>query len=229
MPRGRVGQTDRVTVIGLGRFGSNLARTLHELGYEVTAIDLDERTIQDASEYVALAAQGDGTDEELLRSLEVDRSDMVVVAYGSIEASLIATLLLKRMGVDWVISKASNALHRDLLVRVGANRVVFPERDDAIRLAHALAVPSINDYISLTPSSGVAKFAVPTEFIGRTLADIYAACKANMAVLLIMRRQTVITSPASDEVIQPGDELVVVGPDVAIEEFAEAKPDEAAS
>jgi trk system potassium uptake protein TrkA len=200
---------------------------LHELGYDVTAIDLDERTIQDASEYVALAAQGDGTDEDLLRSLQVERSDVVIVAYASIEASLIATLLLKRMGARWVISKASNALHGDLLARIGANRVVFPERDDAIRLAHALAVPSINDYISLTPSSGVAKFAVPADFADRTLADIYAACQANLAVLLIKRRQTVITSPSSEERIQPGDELVVVGPDVAIETFVESKPDKA--
>ncbi|MGH2561841.1 MAG: potassium channel family protein [Thermomicrobiales bacterium] len=226
MPRARVGQADRVTVIGLGRFGSNLARTLHELGYDVTAIDLDERTIQDVSEYVALAAQGDGTDEDLLRSLQVERSDVVIVAYGSIEASLIATLLLKRLGARWVISKASNALHGDLLARIGANRVVFPERDDAIRLAHALAVPSITDYISLTPSSGVAKFTVPDHFAGRTLADMYAAHKANLAVLLIKRRQTVISSPASDERIQAGDELVVVGPDIAIEAFVETKPDE---
>jgi trk system potassium uptake protein TrkA len=200
---------------------------LHELGYDVTAIDLDERRVQEASEYVSLAAQGDGTDEELLRSLQVDRSDVGIVAQGkSIEASLIATLLMRRFGIGMVIAKATSRLHGDLLRRVGASRVVFPERDEGVRLAHALAVPSITDYISLTPSSGVAKFTVQAGFSGRTLADLYAASKANLSVLLIKRRNTVITTPTPDEKIELGDELVVVGPDVDIETFAEAEKHE---
>ncbi len=126
---------ERVVVIGLGRFGTSTARTLHELGFEVTAIDLGERQVAEATAFATLAAQGDGTDEELLRSLAVDRSHYGVVAQTeSLEASALATLLLKRLGVPWVVAKAGSLLHGELLRRVGADRIVFPERDAGVRL-----------------------------------------------------------------------------------------------
>jgi len=224
MPKSRIGLTERVVIIGLGRFGSSVARTLHDLGYEVTAIDLDERNVEEASEYVALAAQGDGTDEELLRSLEVGRSEVGIVAQGrNLEANLISTRLLKKNGVRWVVAKSTSELHGELLSLIGADRVVFPERDEGNRLAHAIAVPSINDYISLSTTSGIAKFVAPDHFTGRTLSQLHDASDAKLSVLVIKRGNTLITSPSFGEVIQPGDELVVVGPDRDIETFVEVE------
>lgn len=218
----RGGTSERVTVIGLGRFGSSVAKTLHELGYEVTAIDRNEKKIQEAAEWVTLAAQGDGTDQELLRQLNVERSDVAVVAQGeSLEASVLTTLLLKKLDVPWVVAKATSVLHGELLHKVGANRVVFPELDAGNRLAHSLGVRHISDYISLSAAAGIAKIEVPTHLVGHTLAELCGQQQSKFNVLLIKRGSNLITVPHYQEVIQPHDELVVVGADRAIEAFVE--------
>lgn len=223
MPKRRGDDAQRVVVIGLGRFGRSVAQTLHDLGYGVTGIDLSEQQVADASNYVALAAQGDGSDEELLRSLEVDRAAVGIVAQGNnVETNLLATLQLKRLGVPWVVAKATSDLHGELLTRIGANRIIYPERDAGVRLAHALAVPSINDYIPLSSTSGVAKLTAPPQFLDRTLGDIHAVAEAKLTVLLIKRGNTLISSPSPVERIQAGDQIVVGGPDREIEAFVEA-------
>src|SRR3954470_17792749 len=120
MGKARVGESDRVTVIGLGRFGTSVARTLNSLGYDVTAVDLNEQRVEEAADFVALAAQGDGTDEETLRQLQVDRSDVAIVAQGSkLEVSVLTTLILKKLGVPIVIAKAQTDLQGEVLRRIG--------------------------------------------------------------------------------------------------------------
>lgn len=214
-----------MTVIGLGRFGSSVARTLHELGYEVTAIDLSDKNIQTASEYVTLAAQGDGTDQELLEQLNVDKSDVTVVAQGeNLEASVLSTLLMKKLKVPWVVAKAKTSLHGELLRKVGADRVVFPELDAGVRLAHSLGVRHISDYISLSANAGVAKVEAPANLIGHTIEALTQGQQAKLNVLLIKRRGQLITVPHYQEVIQPHDELLIVGADPDIETFVERDP-----
>ena len=221
--RKSTGDVERVTVVGLGRFGSSVARTLHELGYEVTAIDVDEKRVAEAADYVTLAAQGDGADEEVLRSLRVDESDVGIVAQGeNIEASLLCALALKRLAVPWVVAKATTAAHGELLDRIGADRIIFPERDAGIRLAHALAVRHISDYIPLGPATGIAKLTPPAHFVGRTLAELCANEADRLSVLLIKRGSTLLTVPAFEERVQTGDELLLAGPDAAIDAFADA-------
>ncbi|CAA9555775.1 MAG: Trk system potassium uptake protein TrkA [uncultured Thermomicrobiales bacterium] len=212
---------DRVVVIGLGRFGTSTARTLASLGYEVLGIDIDERPVTEASDFVTLAAQGDGTDEELLRSLHVEESDVGIVAQGeNLAASVLATMVLKQIGVPWVISKAANKLHGDVLTRIGADRVIFPEADAGIRLGHSLAVRTINDYITLTPTAGLAKMHAPQHFIGRSLADLYNTPDLALSVLLIRRKDQLITAPSYTEQIEADDEIVVAGTDAAINRFS---------
>lgn len=223
MPRSKNGDSRRVVVVGLGRFGQSVARTLHELRYEVTAIDLDEQAVEETSAFVALAAQGDGTDEVLLRSLQVEQSDVAVVAQGSqLETSVLATLVLKRIGIPWVVAKATTELRGEVLRRVGADRVIFPERDAGVRLAHTLGVPRIDDYISLNPSSGIAKFAAPPNLTGRTLEEVHAICGDHLSTLAIKRGRHLLTNPALSERIERGDEVIVAGPDAEIEAFIEA-------
>jgi trk system potassium uptake protein TrkA len=215
-----------VTVIGLGRFGTSVARTLHELGYEVTAIDRDEKKIQDAAEFVTLAAQGDGTDQDLLQQLNCEKSDVAVVAQGeNLEASVLSTLLLKKLEVPWVISKAKTVLHGELLRKVGADRVVFPELDAGVRLAHSLGVRHITDYITLSPSAGIAKIRAPANLVGHTIEELTSGQQAKLNVLLIKRGSQLITVPHYQEVIQAYDELVIVGADADIERFVERNPD----
>lgn len=220
MSNDQVWRPERVTVIGLGRFGTSLARNLHDIGYEVTAIDISERRVADVANFVSLAAQGDGTDEELLRSLHVDRSDVAVVAQGeNLEASVLTTLNLKRLNVGWVVAKARTALHGDLLARIGADQVIYPEAEAGIRLAHSLAVRHISDYISLTQNSGVAKVTAPDHFAGHTVTELGTSNYAHLNLLLIKRRRQLLIAPSYEERIEPGDELLLVGPDSELSAF----------
>lgn len=221
----RQGGPERVTVIGLGRFGTSIARTLNELGYEVTAIDMHEKTIQSAADYVTLAAQGDGTDQELLEQLNIDQSDVAIVAQSeNLEASILTTLLLKKLKVPWVISKAKTVLHGELLRKVGADRVVFPEMDAGIRLAHSLGVRHISDYITLSPSAGIAKVEAPANLVGHTIEELTQGQQAKLNVLLIKRGNQLITVPHYQETIMAHDELLIVGADTDIEAFVERNP-----
>jgi trk system potassium uptake protein TrkA len=220
----KAGEPKRVAVIGLGRFGESMALTLAELGYEVTAVDIDERRVAEIADRVTLAAQGDGTDEEMLCSLAVDQSDVGIVGQGkNLEASVLITLVLKRLGVPWVVAKAESALHGELLARIGADRIVFPERDAGVRAAHALTVRNIDDYITLSPTTGLAKVDAPPGSAGATLGELCARL-GTLTPLLIKRGDALLLAPAWEERVQPGDELVVVGSDAAIGAFADAEP-----
>ncbi|MGC4106789.1 MAG: TrkA family potassium uptake protein [Thermomicrobiales bacterium] len=214
------GPNERVAVIGLGRFGGSLARTLTELGYEVTAVDLDAQIVQEIADHVTLAAQGDGTDQELLLQLGIEQSDVAIAAQSeSLEASVLTTLLLKKLGIPWVVAKAKTSLHGELLRKVGADRVVFPELDAGRRLAHSLGVRHITDYLSLSATTGIAKLEAPTTLIGKTLGECTSSLSTKINVLLIKRGASLITVPHYQEVIQARDELVIVGADADIEEF----------
>lgn len=223
----RMEDGDRVAVIGLGRFGTSVARTLNDLGYEVTAVDRGERQIREAAEFVTLAAQGDGTDQDLLLQLNIHQSDVAVVAQGeSLESSVLSTLLLKKLGVPWVVAKAKSSLHGELLRKVGADRVVFPEMDAGIRLAHSIGVRHVNDYLSLSATAGIAKLTAPSNLVGHTITDALGDQTRRLNVLMIKRGNQLITVPHFQEVIQATDELVIVGADTDIESFAERNPDE---
>ncbi|MGN6032537.1 MAG: potassium channel family protein [Thermomicrobiales bacterium] len=216
------GPNERVAVIGLGRFGGSLARTLTELGYEVTAIDLDAQIVQDIADHVTLAAQGDGTDQELLLQLGIEQSDVAIAAQSeSLEASVLTTLLLKKLGIPWVVAKAKTSLHGELLRKVGADRIVFPELDAGRRLAHSLGVRHINDYLSLSATTGIAKLEAPATLIGKSLAECTAQMAGKINVLLIKRGAALITVPHYQETIQARDELVIVGADADIERFVD--------
>jgi trk system potassium uptake protein TrkA len=216
---------DRVAVIGLGRFGTSVARTLHELGYEVTAIDRGEKQIQDAADFVTLAAQGDGTDQELLQQLNIQQSAVAVVAQGeSLESSVLSTLLLKKLKVPWVVAKAKSSLHGELLRKVGADRVVFPELDAGVRLAHSIGVRHVSDYLSLSANAGIAKLQAPANLIGHSLTDVLGDQTKKLNILMIKRGSQLITVPHYQEVIQAQDELIIVGSDNEIEIFAEQNP-----
>jgi trk system potassium uptake protein TrkA len=212
----------RVSVVGLGRFGSSVARVCAELGYDVTAIDIDEQRIAEAADYATLAAQADGADEAALLSLGVDRSDVGVVGQGqNLEASISSTLVLKRIGVPWVIAKAETTLHGEILVKVGADRIVYPERDAGVQVAHSLDIRHAVAYMNLTPTSGVARLAVPAGATGQTVHDVEASL-AQASIVLIQRGNVLLPHPGADERLQKGDFVLVAGLDEAIDAFADA-------
>jgi trk system potassium uptake protein TrkA len=212
-------------VIGLGRFGSSMVRHLYEIGYDVIAIDIAQDRVDDVQRDALVAVRADSTDEEALTNLEVDKSDVAIVAQGeNLEASVLTTLMLKRIGVPWVISKAKTDLHGELLAKVGADQVVFPEKDAGRRLAHSLGARVVSDYITLSPNAGIAKLKAPDRFAGITIGDLVGYRSQTINVLVIKRGNSLINLPSFQEVIREGDELVVVGADKAIHAFVSMEP-----
>jgi trk system potassium uptake protein TrkA len=212
----------RITVIGLGRFGSSVARVSHELGYEVTAIDIAERRVADAANYATLAAQADGSDEEALLSLGIDRSDVAVVGQGqNIEQSISCALILKRIGVPWVIAKAETDIHGEILTKVGADRIVFPESEAGVQVAHSLEIRHLVAYMNLSQTCGVARLELPLTAVGQTVSEIEAG-RPDMSIILIQRSDLLLPRPANDELLNKGDIVLVAGLDEAIDAFADS-------
>ncbi len=218
----QVSTRKRVAVIGLGRFGSSVARICHELGYDVTAIDVSEARVAEAADFATLAAQADGSDEEALLSLGIDRSDVAVVGQGqNIEASVSCALVLKRIGVSWVIAKAETAIHGEILRKVGADRIVFPEQEAGVQVAHSLEIRHLVGYMNLTPTSGAARMQVPASAVGQTVDQIDAS-QPDICIILIQRGNMLLPRPVPDTPLQEGDFILVAGLDAAIDAFADS-------
>lgn len=206
----------QVVVIGLGRFGSSLVRTLYEIGHDVLAIDSDEKSVQNLAGHATYAVQADATDEAALKELGVSNFDVGVVAVGAeIQASVMATVLLKRLGVPFVIARAQSELHAQTLEKVGADRVVLTESEMGERVAHSMANPGVLDYMSVAPTYGVSKIKPPERFVGQTLEDVELGPKGNRGinVLVIRRGNDIIVNPDRFERIQSSDIFIVVGKD----------------
>ena len=199
-------------VIGLGRFGSSVAETLYSLGNDVLAVDHDEDVIQNISNKVTHAIQVDADDENSLRALGIRNFDCAVISIGSdIQSSILATLLVKELGVKHVVAKATTALHAKVLYKIGANRVVFPERDMGVRVAHNLVSSNILDYIELSPEYSIAEVVSPVEWHNKTLRELNVRAQYGINVMAIKRNNDIDVSPLADNVIEPGDIIVAIG------------------
>ena len=160
-------------VIGCGRFGSSVATTMHLLGHQVMAIDKNEDLVQGIVDKVTHAAIVDVTDEQALRAIGLGNFDVAIIAIGSdIRASIMATLLAKEMGVSQVVCKAKDELQAKVLYKIGADRVVFPERDMGVRVAHNLVSDNILDHIELDPEYSIVEIVTPTMWVGKTLIEL---------------------------------------------------------
>jgi trk system potassium uptake protein TrkA len=217
----------QVAVIGMGRFGISLARSLYSIGHEVLAIDIDGKKVENIASEITHAVQADATKEPVLKELGISNFDMAIVTMGTaIQNSVLSTILLKKLGVPYVISRAGNDLHGSILEKIGADKVVYVEHEMGIRVSHGLALKGVLDYISVTPTYGVAKIAVPLYFVGRTLSDLGfgRGGKWKITVLLIQRENEIIITPDRSEMVKSNDSMVIVGSDENIEQLVtEAK------
>lgn len=205
-------KSKQFVVIGLGRFGSSIAKTLYSLGHEVLAIDVDEEVVQDISDYVTHAVQADATDEATLKSLGIRNFDIAVITIGSdVQSSVLVTLLVKELGVKYVIAKAQNELHAKVLYKIGADRVVFPERDMGIRVAHNLCSSNILDYIELSADYSIMEVTALDEWENKTLKELNMRSNYGINIMAIKRGNDINIAPSADEVIKHGDVLVVIG------------------
>lgn len=202
----------QVAVIGLGRFGSSVARTLAQSGCEVLAVDVDAERVKAIVEEVTEAVQIDALDEGALKSLGLRNFEAVVVAIGhEIKASILATVLLKEMGVPKIVAKAQDELHGKVLQKVGADTVVFPERDMGVRLAHTLLSRSIIDEIQLSSDYSIFELQAPAQFLDRSLIDLQLRQRYAMTILAVRRGEGVVVSPDASFVLERGDILVALG------------------
>ena len=204
----------QVCVIGLGRFGSTISQELYQSGHDVLAIDVDEAKVQDQLGRATYSVRADATNESILKELDVAEYDVCIVSLGSenVQASILVTVLLKDLGVPFIIARAANELHGSTLERIGVDRVVYPEAESARRTAHVGFDTGVIDYMPIVPQFGISKLRPPEEMLGHTLEEAGLAGSADrhgISVLAIRRGRTSFLHPAKDEEIKAGDVLIV--------------------
>jgi trk system potassium uptake protein TrkA len=212
----------QVAVIGLGRFGSSVARTLMQSGCEVLAVDADAERVKALVDEVTEAVQADVLNDTALKSLGLRNFEAVVVAIGQeVKASILVTVMLKEMGVRKVVAKAQDDLHGKVLQKVGADIVVFPERDMGVRLAHTLLSRSIIDEIQLSSEYSIFELQVPARFLDRNLKDLQLRQRFGLTILAVRRGEQVVISPDAAFVLEPADILVALGQPERLEQLGD--------
>ena len=199
-------------VIGCGRFGAAVARTLFSLGNEVMAIDISEDITKELSDEVTHSVQADVMDETVLKDLGLRNFDVAVISIGSdLEASIMATLIAKELGIKKVIAKAQSELHGKVLYKIGADKVIFPERDMGIRVAHNLASTNILDFIELSPDFSILEVTALREWEDKSLAQLKLSTKYGINVMAIKKGSNFMVSPNGESIIEKDNILVVIG------------------
>ena len=199
-------------IIGLGRFGASIAKTLYALGNDVLAIDKKEDLVQEISDSVTHAIQMDATDESALRTLGIRNFEVAVVTIGdNIQSSIMATLLVKELGFKYIIAKGNSDIHAKVLYKIGADRVILPEKDMGVRVAHNLVSSNILDYIELSPDYSIIEIDSPNEWCNKTMKELNLRSKYGINVIAIKKNHDVNISPYADDQIQEGDIIVAIG------------------
>ena len=215
----------RFAVIGLGRFGTQLARALTRSGAEVIAIDKDRKIIEQISPDVTVAVRMDSTDEDALRAQGVDKVDAAIVGIGDgFEANILTTVSLKAIGVKYICSRAERQVHGRILRRIGADEVIFPEDESALRWSFKLMAPHISEKLEFAPGFSLAQYTAPASFSGKTLLDLHLRKRYHINLIGLRRADAtgesdkkltrqIINVPSPETVINEGDLLWLIGSD----------------
>ncbi len=218
-------------VIGLGRFGSQMAKALIDEGFDVIVIDKDDSKVNEFSDKATSALILDATDDKALKESGINEVDCVIVSVGQrIDASILITMLLKEMGVKEVVAKAVDELHAEILKRVGADKVILPEKETAIRLAKAYHSKRFFEVLEVNPEYSIAEISAPKSFYNKTLKELNLREKFGLTVILIKRKnpylnengipemkEEIIVSPKGEDMILENDILVVLGKEKDLE------------
>ncbi|HHT9119076.1 MAG TPA: potassium channel family protein [Candidatus Hypogeohydataceae bacterium YC41] len=219
-----------VAVLGLGRFGQAVVKTLVEEGAEVIAIDIDKEQVEKMRDIATHAIQLDREDEESLRACGVGDADVAVVAMGALEPSVMNTAILSKMGIKEIIARATSELHAEVLNMVGATKVVFPEKDIGIRLAKSIMVPGVREFVEVGEDYCLAEIKAGEKLLGKSLKQLDLKSKYNVNVVIIKKTETVqvndqvvererMVLPTGDYVLEEGDSIIVVGQTDKVEDF----------
>jgi trk system potassium uptake protein len=209
-------------VIGLGRFGGSVCKELYKMGHEVLAIDTDEDKVNEYARYSTHAVVANSTDENTLQSLGIRNFDHVIVAIGdNIQASILCTLLLKEMNIKQVWVKAQNQYHHKVVEKIGADRIIHPEHDMGVRIAHYLVSEKIIDYIELSPEYSIMELMGTKKVSQHSIAQLDIRAKYGCTILGMKRGEEVIISPTPDKIIKEDDILIVIGHNKDLKRFEE--------
>ncbi len=228
-----IGKTEKrryFVVVGLGTFGLTIASELLKRGCQVTAIDKDAGKVELASEFALDVITADGRDKKPLEEAGVSSADAAIVSIGEdLEASFLVTLHLKELGIPWIVTKASSASQGEILEKIGADRIIYPEEEMAKKLAEQLLNPSIINYLQLNDNVGIMESETPDPFINKTPKGLSLRSKYGLNLIAIKRKvqeknakevvEDLIIIPSSDEKIIEGDTLLVIGDYKSLERF----------
>ncbi len=212
----------KFAVIGLGSFGSNVAKTLYEKGNEVIAVDDDKEKIEEVKNFVSHAISMDAADKENLQAMGIKDMDVVIVSLGpEMEASILTVLYLNEIGAKRIVAKALTEDHAKILESVGATEVIYPEKDMAIKTALKLSCPNVLEYLPLISGFGIQEIAPPEKFIGKSLKELDLRNKYGIQVIaireLIPEKTTFV--PKADFVLKDSDILVIMGEEKQLEKI----------
>ena len=210
-------------VIGLGRFGGSVCKTLADAGQEVLAIDKYESRVNDYKDIATQAVVADAQDEDVLRSLGIRNVDHVIVAIGEdIQASILVTLMVKEQGVKYVTAKAQNEYHAKVLEKLGVDRVVHPERDMGVRIGRSLTSKNMVDYLDLDANFKLEEILITNpEFVGKSLAEMDFRDRYGLNVIALAHSRQEMVLPSAGDVLTENDSILVAGPTRAIDKFEE--------
>lgn len=199
-------------VIGCGRFGSSVAKNLYNFGYDVLVIDKNLDVINDIADSVTQAIKLDVLDENALKSIGLNNYDVAIVSFASqMEASVIATILIKELGVPKIICKAKDELQGKVLTKIGADKIVYPERDMGEKLAYSLTSGNILDFIDLDPDYSIIEISILDNWIGKTITTLNLRNKYRINIIAIKRNNSINISPAGEDILLKDDILIILG------------------
>ncbi len=204
-------------VIGLGKFGSRIAKRLYQMGCEVLAVDIDNEKVQQIADNVTQAVMGDARDKDVLRALGVRNCDCAIVAMaGDVGSSVFVTMTLKELEVPQVVAKAQGPMHQRILEKLGADIIVIPEREMADRLAHKLVEPNILDFIDLSEDYSLVEEQAPAVWFNKSIKDLSIRARLGINIIAVKNGESINIAPGADYIIREGDVVVIVGKNDAL-------------
>ena len=204
----------QVVVVGLGRFGKSFASKMYNLGHDVMAIDIDPDKVQSMVGQVTYPVTTDASSEISLRELGVQDFDVGVVALADVEVSIMVSVLFKTLNINNIIARASSDLHKDTLIRLGCDRVVFAEDEMGEQLANTIFSPNVTEYLELSPNMGISKLSIPKRIVGMSLSEagfINQPGNQKLTIISIKRGDNIILYPSNQEILNEDDEISIIG------------------
>lgn len=204
-------------VIGLGRFGTRIAKKLYKMNCEVLAVDIDNEKVQQIADEVTQAVTGDARDKDVMKALGVRNCDCAIVAIASdLSSSVFVTMNLKELEVPYIVAKAQGPMHQRILEKLGADFVVIPEREMADRVAHKLVEPNILDFIEISEDYSLVEEQAPSLWFNKSIRDLNVRARLAMNIIAVKNGNDINIAPGGDYIVREGDILVIIGKDEAL-------------